>query len=102
MSTSLCIIKYNDEAWKNVHDELIKYNTELINALIKNPEFIQKENENSTNSNNNLESHINSIVEKKKIDYIRENPPRKFGKLLLTAKKEVIVNKGKSVYKTNS
>ena len=102
MSTSLCIIKYNDEAWKNVHDELIKYNTELINGLIKNPEFIQKVNENSTNSNNNLESHINSIVEKMKIDYIRENPPRKFGKLLLTAKKEVIVNKGKSVYKTNS
>ncbi len=102
MSTALCIIKYTDEAWKNMHDALATYNTEIISEVIKDPMFIEKFNERIIASTDDKEIILKSLLEEMQIDYIRKNPPRNFVNKISTGKKEVILNKGQVIYKTSS
>ncbi len=101
MATALCIIKYTNEAWKDMHEALITYNTELINGLVKEPAFTRKLNERIGNNPNDTEI-ISSLIKEMQTDYIKRNPPIYFGSILVNSKKEVILNKGQGIYKTSS
>lgn len=101
ISTALCIIKYKDDEWKKIHEELKKYNNQLINGLIKEPEFTNKLKERINIPNVDIKTIFESLIGEMQIDYIKKNPPINFGKILINGKKEVILNKGQEIYKTN-
>lgn len=102
LDSALCIIKYSDEAWEKMHTAMSDYNKEMINGLIKDPEFIKKLNERivNFNDNNEITRITHELMEEMKVDYVRKHPPMSCGSVILRGKKEIILNKGQTIYKT--
>ena len=101
LDSALCIIKYTDDAWRNMHEEFIKYNNDVIIGITKMPEFVQKLRERCGKNTVDVANVAISLIKELQIDYIRKNPPRNFTKAILNGNKEVILNKGQVIYKVN-
>ena len=99
LDSALCIIRYTDESWKNMHDAYSEYNNSLLAGLVKTPKFIQQLNERIVN---HPAADVSEIVHKLIIemqkDYVKENPPMHFGKIMLKSDIEVVLNKGQQIY----
>jgi len=99
LSSALCVIKYTDKSWEDMHDALLKYNSTLINNLIKEPDFKRKMTMEIANKGESEISNIfKSLIDKMQIEYVKKHPPIIFAKTMSNAKKEVILNKGKNIY----
>lgn len=98
MDSALCIIKYTDKSWKNMHIEFSEYNKSLIEGLVNTPEFIQKINERLTNNTANFSEIIHNVITEMQSGYINKNPPIHFGNIMLKSEKEAILNKGQQIY----
>lgn len=98
LDSALCIIKYTDEAWKNMHNAFDDYNNSLLKGLIESPEFLQRLNEKAAGHEENIEKILHSLIKEMQSDYIKKNPPRHFGNIFVKSEKEVIVNKGQTIY----
>ena len=99
LSSALCVIKYTDKSWEDMHTALVEYNSTLIDGLIKEPEFKRKLSVEIANKGESEISNIfKSLVEKMQMEYVKKHPPITFGKIMSNAKKEVILNKGKNIY----
>lgn len=98
MDSALCIIKYTDKSWKDMHTEFSQYNNSLLEGLVKTPEFIQKLNERAANHTADLSEIVQKLIIEMQSDYIKENPPIHFGNIMLKSEKEVILNKGQQIY----
>ncbi len=103
LTSALCIIKYTDKSWEEMHDALTKYNSNLIEELIKEPEFKRRLGVEIYNKGEAEISDIfQTLVKEMQIEYIKKHPPLDFGKKMSNSKKEVILNKGKNVYITKN
>lgn len=102
MTSALCIIKYTDDAWENVHNAFSAYNSSILDGLIKTPKFVQQLNERIIGHTEDIEyigSIVKSLITEMQLDYIKENPPKHFGNIMLRSEKEVVLNKGQIIYK---
>lgn len=99
LSSALCIVKFDDKSWEEMHDALAEYNSTLIDGITKEPEFKRKLSmEIADKGESEIGNIFNSLVKDMQIEYIRKHPPYAFGNKLNNAKKEVILNKGKNIY----
>ncbi len=98
MDSALCIIKYTDNARKNLHNKFNEYNTSLISKIVTSPEFNKKFQERMIGNENNINTIIPSIIQELQIDYIKQNPPSSFARSILKGQIEIVLNKGQSVY----
>lgn len=96
--SALCIIKYTDEAWKNMHKAFEDYNNLLLKDLVESPEFLQRFNAKIAGHEDNIKKICISLIKEMQGDYIKEHPPRHFGNIFVKSEKEVIVNKGQVIY----
>lgn len=99
LSTALCIIKYTYAAWENMHNAFNTINDKVISGLINDSEFIKKLNEKIKNSPENIKTVVPSLINEMKFDWIKKNPPIDFGRIMISSKKEVVLNKGQVIYK---
>lgn len=103
LTSALCIIKYTDKSWEEMHDALTEYNSTLIDGLIKEPEFKRRLSiEISNKGKSEISNIFQSLVNEMQIEYVRKHPPLDFGRKMSNARKEVILNKGKKVYITKN
>ena len=103
LDTALCIIKYTDDSWKEMHKELKEYNDRIKKELISEPQFIKKINEKMNNSSGDMNKiDFKSLYEEMQIEYIKQRPPIKLARLISSGKKEVVLNKGQVIYKEKS
>ena len=99
LATTLCVIKYTDDSWEEMHKELFEYNHKIINELIQEPQFKQKLNERVGNLTNQTSKIIKSIIEEMQMEYVKKKPPIKLARLMSNGQKEIILNKGQAIYK---
>lgn len=98
LDSALCIIKYTDEAWKNMHKAFEDYNNSLLKDLVESPKFLQQLNAKISGREDNIEKISFSLIKEMQGDYIKEHPPRHFGNIFVKSEKEVIVNKKQVIY----
>lgn len=99
LTSALCIIKYTDDSWNLMHDELSRYNSDIISYLTNLPEFKRKmKKEISDNGIENVSSIFQTLVNSEQQNYVRKHPPITLGRTISNAKKEVILNKGNNIY----
>lgn len=101
-STALYIIKYTDEIWQNMHEEFVKYNTKIAKGLINSPEFIKGLKTKVTTPNDDIVEICKSLMEKLQKGYIQKNPPMYLARMMSKGDKEVILNKGQTIYKAST
>lgn len=88
INSALCIIKYTDHAWKDLHIEVNEYNNSLRHAIIDTPNFKQQINKRFDGNTENLGPLVQSLIEEMQGDYIKNHPPMRLQNTIYKSEKE--------------
>lgn len=95
LETSICIVKYTENSWKEIHEEWEEYNKKIINRAINSPEvkgFVMK------NPHYQPSNVFDLVKEAGGIELLKKIMSVPVGRAFMNGQKEVVMNKAQKIY----